>query len=123
MEQGIELKRNSIEKEPVSFVDIEFAGDGISQKFVCMSSHDGKDEFIASYPESAELKYHMNILMKFVDAYKDTYKITHRGGGNLVKSGDTITVSGTSTQLGDFDKEITKRVLEKNFPNIKIIIE
>lgn len=123
MKQSIELKQNNIEKESISFADIEFGEDNIPQKFVCMSSHDEKNHFIASYPNSSGLKFHMNILMHFVDKFKDKYKVTHNDGGTLIKSGNTITACGTSTQLKNFDRQIAKNVLEKNFPNMEIIIE
>lgn len=123
MEPKIELKQNNIEKKLMLFSDIEFGEDGIPQKFVCMTSDDGKEQFMASYPPSSDLRFHMDILMHFLKKFKEKFKIIHKGGGSLVKSGNIITAYGTSSVLKDFDKDLTRNVLKEYFPDKEIIIE
>lgn len=123
MKFTLEHQKNNLEKEPVIFSDIEFNNENEPQKFVSMTGHNSKDVFMASYPASSEIRLHMHTLMHFVEKYKGVYRVTPRGGGIIRKVGDTFFISGTSTQLGHFDKDIVSQVLNNNYPESKIIFE
>ena len=118
--------QNTLEsKSP--FVDIVFGPDGRSQKFVPLSD-DNKNMYIASYPMSEDMKFHIKVATKGVENFKakgiKDIGGMEWGGGYLKKEGDQITYGGKSSQLkGEWDQSKVEETLHKAFPDMKLVFD
>ena len=106
-----------------NFSDIVFDSNNTSQKFVALTDPSG-NTYVVSYPAGIDNTLHIHALLKGAPKFRSQGKdVTKAGGGVLRRDGNTIYISGKSTQLGDFDKSKVKETLEKEFPGVQVVEE
>lgn len=107
-------KKNKRENFGDSIISID---EKFPQKFMLFETVKG-DYFIVTLPRS-QANLHRHLVDKALELYKNFYQ---KGGGELEKDGNMITLFGKSSQFPDIDFKNAQKVLQKEFPEAEVII-
>jgi hypothetical protein len=129
LKKGFDASGNPTEEN--KYILLELCNSSGSTKFVVARPYDGKgviklqhyqiyNDFVAKREVQDDEKRLRSKIIKKVDA--NAPKVSVKGGGYLrIREDGTLQIYGESEAFGSADKSVVKKILEKDFPAIRII--